>query len=249
MIRFVSKLYITEKIKMVRVKKDIFKIADIPAIIWGEPSEKVIIAVHGNMSNKADIPIEIVVKNALARDYQVLSFDLPAHGDRIGEYPPCKVQYCVKDLVVIMKYAKEKWKIISLFANSMGAYFSLLAYANEPLERVWFLSPVVDMRRIIENMMTWFSVTEEELELKQTISTPIGQDLYWDYYCFVKEHPVSCWKVPTSILYGSKDELCEKDIIIQFTKKFSCELEVVEDAEHYFHTPKQLEILDKWIRI
>ena len=35
------------------------KINDIPAIIWGEKSNKVFIAVHGNMSNKEDEVIKI----------------------------------------------------------------------------------------------------------------------------------------------------------------------------------------------
>lgn len=84
-----------------------------------------------------------------------------------------------------------------LFANSIGAYFSLLAYLDEPLEKVFFLSPVVNMQRIIENMMIAFSITEEQLEQQRIISTPIGQYLYWDYYCFVKEHPIIKWSVPT----------------------------------------------------
>lgn len=75
------------------------------------------------------------------------------------------------------------------------------------------------------DMTMWFSVTEEELESKQTISTPIGQNLYWDYYCFVREHPVSRWKIPTHILYGSKDEQSERDIILKFTEQFACQLE------------------------
>lgn len=230
------------------MQKTIFSINNIPAILWGEASEKVVLAIHGNMSDKADVPIRIVAENALANGWQVLSFDLPEHGDRINEDTPCKVQYCVEDLRVVMQYTKMNWKHIRLFANSMGAYFSLLAYPNEPIEKARFLSPIVDMQRLIQNMMMWFSVTEKELENKQTISTPIGQNLYWDYYCFVREHPVSRWEIPTHILYGSKDELCERDIISKFTELFACQLEIVQGSEHYFHTQEQLMILDEWLK-
>ena len=41
---------------------------------------------------------------------------------------PCKVQFCVNELSIIMNYAKEHWKEINVFACSMGAYFSLLAF-------------------------------------------------------------------------------------------------------------------------
>ncbi len=116
------------------------------------------------------------------------------------------------------------------------------------MEGAWFLSPVVDMQRIIQNMMGWFHVTEQQLQEQQIIPTPIGQTLYWDYYCYVKAHPVDEWGIPTHILYGSGDDLCEADIISEFVKRFSCELETVQGAEHYFHTPEQLQILDRWIK-
>lgn len=67
------------------MQKTVPRINNIPTILWGDNTEKVIIAIHGNMSNKVDIPIEIVAKNALANNYQVLSFDLPEQGDRINE--------------------------------------------------------------------------------------------------------------------------------------------------------------------
>ena len=57
-------------------------IGPIPAIIWGPPSQHLVLAVHGNMSHKADTVIELLAGNAVPRGYQVLSFDLPEHGDR-----------------------------------------------------------------------------------------------------------------------------------------------------------------------
>lgn len=108
--------------------KDKFKISNIPTVLWGEKSEKLFVAVHGNMSNKEDTVIQILAKEAIEKGYQVLSFDLPEHGERKSHNTPCKVQFCVSDLSIIMNYAKERWNELSLFACSMGAYFSLLAY-------------------------------------------------------------------------------------------------------------------------
>lgn len=140
--------------------KNIFKIEGIPAVLWGGESKAVILAVHGNMSNKEDVPIEIFAKHAITNGYQLISFDLPEHGERKAENTPCKVQYCVKDITTIMNYIKSHWEHVSLFAISMGAYFSLLSLKNEKIGKTWFLSPVVDMQRIIENMMLWFGVSE-----------------------------------------------------------------------------------------
>lgn len=228
------------------MNKEIFKINNIPAILWGEKSTKLIIAVHGNMSNKADVPIEMLANMATNRGYQVLSFDLPKHGDRKDEDTLCKVVPCVNDLTEVIKYAKSRWKNISLFANSIGAYFSLLAYKNEDLQHAWFLSPVVDMNRLISNMMMLFNVSEEKLEQEKEVPTPIGQTLYWDYYCYVKENPIEKWDVPTQILYGEKDDTCEFDTIKNFTERFNCDLKIVPDGEHYFNTEEQLKALEDW---
>lgn len=230
------------------MKQNFIKIGNIPAIIWGEDSENLIVAVHGNLSNKADTPIEILAEHAAQHNHQVLSFDLPEHGDRKNEDTLCKVQICVKELSQIMEYAKKNWKHINLFANSMGAYFSLLAYHNEPIKKAWFLSPVVDMQRIITNMMSWFEISEEQLKTQQTVPTPVGQNLYWDYYSFVNTHPITDWKIPTFILYGDKDDMCESDIITKFKDQFRCNLNILKEGEHYFHTPEQLDVLNNWLK-
>lgn len=223
-------------------------IETIPALLWGEPSSRLIVAVHGNMSDKQDVPIGILAEEAFLRGYQVLSFDLPQHGDRKTEPTLCKVQTCVAELEKVMDFAAQQAEHISLFACSMGAYFSLLAYKQCPIQQSLFLSPVVDMARIIENMMSWFQISAAELKAKQEIPTPIGQTLYWDYYSYVKANPIEHWQSPTSILYGKEDTLCERTVLDSFVKKFGCNLEVMEAGEHHFHTPEQLEGFRLWVR-
>ncbi len=228
--------------------KQELSISGIPAILWGSHSDKLFIAVHGNMSSKSDEIIAQFAKEATQKGYQVLSFDLPEHGDRKGEATFCKVQTCVKELTDIMDYAKTHWNHIGLFACSIGAYFSLQAYKDEPLKQCLFLSPVVDMERIIRNLMTWFGISEHKLETELEIITPIGPTLYWDYYCYVKAHPIHAWNKPTSILYGSSDDICEFDTISEFAKRFECDLTIMENGEHYFHTTEQLEFFIQWIK-
>ena len=229
--------------------KSKFKISNIPTILWGEKSEKLFIAVHGNMSNKEDTVIQILAEEAVQKGYQVLSFDLPEHGERKSDSTPCKAEFCVNDLSIIMNYAKEHWIEVSLFACSMGTYFSLLAYQKNMIKKALFLSPVVNMERIIDNMMMWFNVTTESLQKEMIIETPTGEKLYWDYYCYVKEHPINTWSIDTNILYGAKDELCEFETINYFVEKHSCGLEVMDTGEHYFHTEEQLNVFQNWLQM
>ncbi|MBP1908021.1 alpha/beta hydrolase [Methanolobus bombayensis] len=229
------------------IKQNIL-INNIPAVLWGESSKKLFVTVHGNMSHKNDIPISILAEETIPLGYQVLSFDLPQHGDRKDETTPCKVQNYISDLHKIMDYAQTKATDICLFACSVGAYFSLLAYKEIPLQKCLFLSPVVNMEQIIDNMMRWFNVSEEQLKNEQEIPTTIGQTLYWDYYCYVKENPIDHWNKATAILYGKEDDLCEFDIVSSFVKEFNCDLEVMENGEHYFHTSEQLSFYRQWVK-
>ena len=230
------------------MKTERIKINDIPSIIWGEKSSEVYIAVHGNMSNKEDQVIKILAEKVVSKGYQLLSFDLPEHGERKDNTTYlCKVQNCVKDLKQVIEYAKKNFDEIYLWACSMGAYFSLVSYKDEDIKQCLFLSPVVNMKIIIDNMMLLSSVTEKELKEKQEVKTDFGQTLYWDYYKYVKENPIINWNKKTYILYGNKDNLQEEKIINDFCIKFNCKLSVLENGEHFFHTEEQLEFYKNWL--
>ncbi len=226
------------------MKKKSILIENIPSIIWGDKSDGVYIFVHGKMSNKCEA--ESFAEIAVARGYQVLSFDLPEHGGRKDEDYSCTVWNGVADLDVIGKYVRGRWKDISLCACSLGAYFSLLAYKDIIMRRSLFVSPILDMERLIQNMMKLSDVSEKLLEEKREIPTAFGETLNWDYYCYAKEHPVDKWDTPTAILYGSEDNLTGREVIDDFSERFGCELTVAEDGEHWFHTDEQLAVLNNW---
>ena len=230
------------------MQKERIKIDNIPSIIWGEKSSKVFIAVHGNMSNKEDNVIEILADKLVSKGYQLLSFDLPEHGERKyhQEYL-CIVQNCVRDLKQKIEYAKANYEEINLWACSMGAYFSLLTYKDENIKNCLFLSPIVNMKIVIDNMMLWSNITEKDLEEKHEIKKDFGQTLYWDYYKYVKENPIVNWNKKTFILYGDKDNLQDENTIKDFCNKYNCELSIFENGEHFFHTEEQLEYYKNWL--
>ena len=139
-----------------------------------------------------------------------------------------------------------KYDSIVLIANSIGAFFSMNAGIDAMIRSAYFISPIVDMERLIVNMMSWANVTETELKEKSVIPTSFGEDLSWEYLCYVREHPV-CWRVPTRILFGSRDNLTSYETIAAFAKTHDAELTVMEEGEHWFHTDEQIRFLDKWI--
>lgn len=141
---------------------------------------------------------------------------------------------------------KERYENITLIANSIGAYFCLHAGIGEMLNKAYFISPVTDMERMILDMTASAGVSEKELKEKGVIPTTFGEDLSWEYLCYVREHPVH-WDVPTEILYGSADALVPRETVETFAKKHDAGLTVLENGEHWFHTEEQMRFLDCWI--
>ena len=115
------------------------------------------------------------------------------------------------------------------------------------IARAYLISPIVDMERLIRGMMSRAGVTEEELRAKGVIRTASGEDLSWEYLCWVREHPV-VWDIPSAILYGSTDELTAYDTVYAFAQTHDASLTVMKDGEHWFHTEEQMRFLDAWIK-
>ena len=60
------------------MKRARIEIQGIPALVWGEPSDKVYLCVHGKMSSKESA--QGLAEIAEEKGYQTISFDLPRHG-------------------------------------------------------------------------------------------------------------------------------------------------------------------------
>lgn len=136
---------------------------------------------------------------------------------------------------------------VVLVANSIGAYFSMNALAKKKISKAFFISPVVDMEKLITDMMKWSNVTEDELQSKKEIATELGEVLSWEYLCYVRKYPIE-WNIPTCILYGKNDSLTSIETISEFSKEIGATLTAMEDGEHWFHTDAQMKFLDDWIR-
>ena len=72
---------------------------------------------------------------------------------------------------------KTEYDSVILIANSIGAFFSMNAGIDSMIQKAYFISPIVNMEKLIVDMMQWANVTEEELEDKGVIRTDFGEDL------------------------------------------------------------------------
>ena len=228
-----------------KMKSEKIVLNNIPAIIWGKESKKVYIHVHGKMSCKEYA--ENFAQIAEDKGYQTISFDLPEHGERKDSKYRCDIWNGINDLTIIADYTFANWSDVSLFACSLGAYFSLNIYMDRKFAKCLFQSPMLNMEYMIRQMFEWYDVSEERLRLEKEIPTPFDI-LRWDYFQYVLAHPIKNWDIPTSILYGGKDNLQPIEVIQTFADAHYCKLTVSENSEHSFMQPEDMKIVTEWLK-
>ena len=195
--------------------------------------KKAVLYIHG----KGGSANEAEHYKGLFPEYDVIGFDYKS-----GTPWDCKPEFKSK-----INEIKSSYGGVILIANSIGAYFSMNAFDRFDIEKAYFISPIVDMEKLICDMMKWASVTEERLKAEKVIETGFGEALSWDYLCFVRQNPIH-WNVPTKILYGEKDDLTSYDTISRFASSHNAALVVMKGGEHWFHTDGQMKYLDGWIK-
>ena len=228
------------------MKEERFSIQRIPAILYGDSRDELFLYIHGKMGCKEEAAQ--FGKIVCSEGYQVLSMDLPGHGERSGEMERFVPWEVVPELQTVLEYAQGRWKKIRLCANSIGGYFSLLAFRDAKLEKSLFVSPILDMVKLIHDMMGWAGVTQEQLKEAGEIPTAFGETLSWKYLAYAAEHRITKWDCPTSILYAGQDHLTARETVDEFARRFGCTVTVMENGEHWFHTEQQLAVLEAWVR-
>ena len=192
----------------------------------------IVIYVHGKGGSAA----EAEHYRALFQEAEVVGFDYHAMApwEAKEEFPRFFTEQ------------RNRCDCLTLVANSIGAFFSMSSLDKSLIDRAYLISPVVDMEKLIGNMMMWAGLTEQELAEKQEILTEFGETLSWNYLTYVREHPIS-WHIPTRILYGEHDNLTSLETMSAFAKRIGAELTVMPNGEHWFHTEEQMQFLDRWI--
>ena len=195
--------------------------------------KRLVLYIHG----KGGSPLEAEHYKPLFLGYDVVGFDYYADTpwDAVVEFKKTFKTY------------KQEYDSIILVANSMGAYYAMCALNDEPIDQAFFISPIVDMERLILDMMQNADISEECLYKKKQIITQYGTVLSWDYLSYVRSHPLK-WTIPTHILYGDQDNLTSIDTIKQFADRVNADLTIMKNGEHWFHTEEQMIFLDNWVK-
>ena len=195
--------------------------------------KKVILYIHGKGGN--------------AREAEQYKPNFPDYDIYRVDYPDDFPWIVQEKILAAYDRLHETYDCISVLANSIGAYFSMHTLQKADIKRAFFISQILDMERLILDMMRWAGVSEEELLKKGEIPTNFGEILSWKYLCYVREHPIS-WRVPTEILYGEKDAMTALQTVKKFVDIHNSHLTIMKEGEHWFHTKEQLAFLNNWLK-
>ena len=170
--------------------------------------------------------------------------DYDFHGIDLSDFTPWGTEEQIQNAFEMLQ---RKYDSVSVAGNSIGAYFSMFALQNRSAEKAFFISPILDMEKLILDMMIRANVTESELRKLGTIHTDFGETLSWEYLTFVREHPIH-WKAPTEILYAEYDNMTARKTVDDFVNTHQANLTVMPKGKHWFHTPEQVAFLGKWLK-
>lgn len=224
-----------EKIKL--------EIAGIPAVLYGKRSRRVYLYVHGKNGSAAEAAR--FARTACPAGWQVLAVDLPEHGTRKNSPEKLVPWVVTRELQTVYARMQPVWKHIRVYGVSIGAWFAMQALQTQTPEKALLVSPVVDMEKLILDLMQQAGVTEEQLRTAGEIPTDFGETLSWPYLCWVREHPLH-WHGRTQVLYGDRDALTSRTMIERFRQESGAHLTIMEGGEHWFHTPVQMAVLQTW---
>lgn len=194
--------------------------------------KKLAIYIHGKGGSAA----ESEHYATLLKEYDVIALDYKAND----------VWQALEEFPKLYDSVRVGYDEVIVIANSIGAYYTMQALWNRNISKAFFISPIVNMEKLISDMMMWANVTEDELREKKLIETSFGETLSWEYLCYARES-TDKWAIPTEILYGTADNLTSLETVTEFADKHNASLTIMENGEHRFHTDEQMRVLDEWI--
>lgn len=191
-------------------------------LFTGEKADRVVVALHGYMSNRRSDTIVNVAGVGAERGVAVLSFDMPEHGDRIDQKETLTVKHAVSDFRRVIAYAKDNVsEKISIFGTSLGAYFGLLAVkGNKAIDHVMLKSPALNPPKILENLTDSIAEWPEEREVLNATRILLANMTYDENYSKDEYDVYHCYKdrvcAPIDIIHGSDDRLVTMEDVYSF---------------------------------
>ena len=158
-------------------------------------------------------------------------------------------QYEMKD-IIRNKFSEliKPYDEVVVIANSIGAFYTYEYLYDFNIKQAFFISPVANMFQIIFNLMINNGITRERLKEERFIRIDSKTTLSYEFYQYLSDNLHNQnFKVPTEVLYGSKDELVYIEDINNFIMDHDARLTIKKGSKHYFHSEEEKEFIKHWI--
>ena len=200
--------------------------------------ERVIIGVHGFCGDK-----ESNIFDRLADGLEntaVIAFDLPCHGEsEVGE-DFLTVENCVRDLVFMASFARERYDgaKLSVFGTSFGGFVALLGADMLGDCRLVLRAPGVSMPDII--LSTVLKIDKEVFKAQGTVLCGFERKVNLPYSFYeelvaLPEMKSKSFTAPILIFQGDEDRIVPMDDVTEFVKEHQgIRLEIIRGAGHRF---------------
>lgn len=216
-----------------------------------------IVAVHGFGGSKESNAISLLAEQADKKALNVLTFDLPAHGERNETADQLSVSQCIWELITAEKYAKELGSELYAFATSFGGMCMLhrLEERSDEFKKIVLRVPAVNMS---ESMVDISRLTDSKFSMEAAkecgFKIKLGREYDIPYRFYEELLDLHCMRYSEAwnssrilTIYAENDELVKASA----TEKFlSCNPLIsshcIKACGHRMAQPYQLaEAIDK----
>lgn len=194
-------------------------IGTLPAKLYSaENAHGTVLAIHGFGGSKESGAIAGLAERVTADGLNVLSFDLPAHGERDGGAEQLDPRGCIKEILVVEEYIKEHFiGEMYAFATSFGAMCLLHRMEKLPdcFRKIVLRVPAVSMAdALLAISMGQDSSLALEKAKEKGFRVTIGREYNIPYRFYEELMPMSClrtsdvWNSSRILtVYAENDEL------------------------------------------
>ena len=220
----------------------------ISAIAWECPAPvRQLICLHGFAGSKRSLVISAVAEMLAEKNWNIMTFDWPGHGDSPAGADRLTVDNCLRDLDLIVGECRKNGLPLSCFATSFGGYLAMNYHYRNPdvFSSIMLRSPALRMDHVIRTLLepAVFEAWKGGDKLDFGFDRPLvlGYSVYED----IKEHEIFskpiAGHVSLEIIHGDQDELVPVEDSREYAAREGVKLTEVAGADHRYSHAGELE--------
>ena len=205
-------------------------INDVPAKLFkAENAHGTVLAIHGFGGSKESGAITGLAERVCPMGFNVLTFDLPAHGERLGGAEQLDPMCCIEEIIAAEKYIRDELtEDIYAFATSFGGMCMLHRIEKLPhaFRKIVLRVPAVNMGYSLFAIAKGCdpSLTPEKAK-KDGFRIVLGREYLapYSFYESIKElhclRPSHAWNNSNiMVIWAENDELVRPSDTLEFLK-------------------------------